>query len=123
MRPSRTATSAMRNGPPVPSATVPERITRSKVRSCSAAITDLVPRRCWTPPIPPRGGPLRQAGRMADRPELAELLDLAPHLEGGWYRETWRAELELPATALPAAYDSPRSAGTAIHFLLGAGES
>jgi predicted cupin superfamily sugar epimerase len=25
------------------------------------------------------------------RPRTAELLDLAPHPEGGWYRETWRA--------------------------------
>jgi uncharacterized protein len=28
------------------------------------------------------------------RPKTAELLDLAPHPEGGWYRETWRARPE-----------------------------
>ena len=39
-------------------------------------------------------------------------LGLAPHPEGGWYRETWRA---------PAG-PSGRSAGTAIHFLLEAGQ-
>jgi predicted cupin superfamily sugar epimerase len=39
-------------------------------------------------------------------------LGLTPHPEGGWYRETWRAE------AAPGA----RSAGTAILFLLEAGQ-
>ena len=37
---------------------------------------------------------------------------LTPHLEGGWYRETWRA---------PADADG-RAAATAILFLLDAGE-
>jgi len=37
---------------------------------------------------------------------------LQPHPEGGWYRETWRAETE------PGA----RSAGTAILFLLEQGQ-
>lgn len=40
-------------------------------------------------------------------------LRLAPHPEGGWYRETWRGE------ALPAG---DRAAGTAIHFLLATDE-
>lgn len=39
-------------------------------------------------------------------------LGLAPHPEGGWFRETWRA---------PAA-PGERSTGTAILFLLAAGE-
>ena len=39
-------------------------------------------------------------------------LGLEPHPEGGWYRETWRA---------PAA-PGERAGGTAIHFLLDAGE-
>lgn len=59
---------------------------------------------------------------MRERPALAELLDLAPHPEGGWFRETWRAPLELPAGALPD-HPGPRSAGTAIYYLLGPGES
>ncbi|MEM9707885.1 MAG: cupin domain-containing protein [Pseudomonadota bacterium] len=42
--------------------------------------------------------------------EIIGALDLAPHPEGGWYRETWAA-------------DGPgRPAGTAIYFLLKAGE-
>lgn len=43
---------------------------------------------------------------------ICTALDLAPHPEGGWYRETWRAE----------AKGQERAAGTAIHFLLAAGE-
>jgi predicted cupin superfamily sugar epimerase len=58
---------------------------------------------------------------MSGRPELADLLDLAPHPEGGWFRETWRCALELPADVLPD-HPGPRSAGTAIYFLLGPGE-
>jgi predicted cupin superfamily sugar epimerase len=54
-------------------------------------------------------------------PPLALALDLAPHPEGGWFRETWRAELTLPADALPQ-HAGPRAAGTAIYFLLGPGE-
>ena len=40
--------------------------------------------------------------------EIVERLKLAPHPEGGWYRETWRAN---------APSDS-RASGTAIYFLL-----
>lgn len=54
----------------------------------------------------------------SDRPELAELLDLAPHPEGGWFRETWRAA----ATVEPAGYDGPRALATSIYFLLHPGE-
>jgi len=44
--------------------------------------------------------------------ELIRALRLAPHPEGGWYRETWRA----------AAAEGERPAGTAIYYLLGAGD-
>jgi hypothetical protein len=43
-------------------------------------------------------------------------LDLAPHPEGGWYRETWRAAAAADGSG------GERAAGTAIHFLLAAGE-
>lgn len=49
---------------------------------------------------------------MDDAHALIEALGLAPHPEGGWYRETWRAE--APA--------GQRGAATAIHFLLEAGQ-
>ncbi len=53
-----------------------------------------------------------------DKPELAELLDLEPHPEGGWYRETWRSEVGFT----PDGYDGERARATAIYFLLGPGE-
>lgn len=45
-----------------------------------------------------------------DADRIIARLGLAPHPEGGWYRETWRAEAE------------GRPPGTAILFLLKAGE-
>ena len=44
-------------------------------------------------------------------------LGLAPHPEGGWYRETWRADgvVDTPA--------GPRSPATTILFLLEPGQS
>lgn len=42
--------------------------------------------------------------------EIITALNLAPHPEGGYYRQTW------------AANDGPRPSGTCIYFLLKAGE-
>ena len=42
--------------------------------------------------------------------EIITDLCLAPHPEGGWYRQTWVAE------------DGPRPSGTCIYFLLKSGE-
>lgn len=51
---------------------------------------------------------------MADSADaLIEQLGLAAHPEGGWYRETWRAD----------AGPDGRARGTAIIFLLKAGEA
>ena len=44
--------------------------------------------------------------------QIIETLHLAPHPEGGWYRETWRADAE----------NGTRPTGTAIYYLLDAGE-
>jgi len=52
------------------------------------------------------------------RPALAEQLDLVRHPEGGWFRETWRSA----QTLAPDGYPGPRSAATAIYFLLHPGE-
>ena len=54
-------------------------------------------------------------GPPANAAEIIDLLGLVPHPEGGWYRETWRAD------PMPGAADG-RPAGTAIYFLLIAGE-
>lgn len=59
---------------------------------------------------------------MSELPGWARNLDLAPHPEGGWYRETWRSDLTLGQPALPPEYTGPRSAGTAILFLLMPGQ-
>jgi hypothetical protein len=56
---------------------------------------------------------------MTMRPPLAEQLDLQPHPEGGWYRETFRSTV----TIHPEGYASPRAAATGIYFLLQPGES
>ncbi|GLW11829.1 hypothetical protein Misp01_69570 [Microtetraspora sp. NBRC 13810] len=55
---------------------------------------------------------------VAERPAVAEALDLLPHPEGGWFRETWRSGV----TFEPPGYGGPRSSATAIHFLLMPGE-
>ena len=54
----------------------------------------------------------------SQRPYTAELLDLRPHPEGGWYREMWRSNV----TAQLPGYPGPRSTATSIHFLLEAGQ-
>lgn len=59
---------------------------------------------------------------MTELPDWARTLDLAPHPEGGWFRETWRSELTVGQSALPPDYTGPRSAGTAILFLLMPGQ-
>lgn len=45
--------------------------------------------------------------------EVIALLDLAPHPEGGWYRETFRDPRQVDG----------RSVGTAIYFLLEDGQA
>jgi predicted cupin superfamily sugar epimerase len=52
------------------------------------------------------------------RPHLAQALDLQPHPEGGWYRQTWRSSTNV---MLPG-YDGERATATAIYFLLHPGE-
>jgi uncharacterized protein len=48
---------------------------------------------------------------MSDANAIIAKLDLAPHPEGGWYRQTWIGPMV-----------AGRASGTAIHFLLKAGE-
>lgn len=52
--------------------------------------------------------------------ELKRMLGLEPHpREGGWFRQTWKAEETIPPEALPKGrYSGTRSAGTAIYYLL-----
>jgi uncharacterized protein len=48
-------------------------------------------------------------------------LELVPHPEGGWYRQTYRSPLLLPSAALPG-YGGNRAAATTIYFLLSGDE-
>ncbi len=47
-----------------------------------------------------------------------EKLQLAPHPEGGYFRQTYRSEVMIPSEALPAGFTGARAASTAIYFLL-----
>lgn len=58
---------------------------------------------------------------MTEAEELAAVLGLAPHPEGGWFAESYRSAETLPAAGLPPRFGAPRSASTAIYFLLPAG--
>ncbi len=44
-------------------------------------------------------------------------LDLQQHPEGGWFKESYRSDLILPATALPTQ-QAERNCATVIYFLL-----
>jgi predicted cupin superfamily sugar epimerase len=48
-------------------------------------------------------------------------LNLRPHPEGGFFRETYRAAESVAADQLPPRFGGARSFSTAIYFLLGAG--
>lgn len=47
-----------------------------------------------------------------------EKLGLTGHIEGGFFRETYRSPLVLPADGLPVAFGAGRNSCTGIYFLL-----
>lgn len=51
------------------------------------------------------------------KPAIAELLELEPHPEGGWYRRTWAGTHEVVIAA------GTRPAATLIHYYLDPGDS
>lgn len=65
-----------------------------------------------------RRGPAGRHTALLARPGVAEALDLLPHPEGGWFRETWRA----PVRFRPPGYPGERLSATGIYFLLPPGE-
>ena len=73
-----------------------------------------------SPPVAKRGGIVFQV-KIID-PQGArywiEKLKLEPHPEGGYFRQTYRSELVIPASILPPAFGGARAASTAIYFLL-----
>ncbi|HEY9680364.1 MAG TPA: cupin domain-containing protein [Oculatellaceae cyanobacterium] len=50
--------------------------------------------------------------------DLIEQLNLVPHPEGGFYRETYRSSVSLMQSDLPPVYTGARSASTCIYYLL-----
>jgi predicted cupin superfamily sugar epimerase len=65
-----------------------------------------------------RRGPAGKHVALLERPAVAEALDLLPHPEGGWFKETWRAAVRFR----PDGYTGERASATAIYFLLPPGE-
>jgi uncharacterized protein len=65
-----------------------------------------------------RRDPLGEYVSFDTRPATATALDLLPHPEGGWFRQTWAS----PVSFTPPGYPGPRAAATLIYFLLGPGD-
>lgn len=50
--------------------------------------------------------------------ELVKKLELLPHPEGGYYKETYRSSGEIARKALPEEFGGDRNFATAIYFLI-----
>jgi uncharacterized protein len=50
--------------------------------------------------------------------DIIKLLELKPHPEGGFYKETYRSDEDLSKEILPTRYYGPRCFGTCIYYLL-----
>lgn len=50
--------------------------------------------------------------------EIISKLDLKPHPEGGYFRETYRSEGSIPKETLGKPYQGDRNFATAIYFLI-----
>lgn len=50
--------------------------------------------------------------------QLISKLDLQPHPEGGYFKETYRSEGSIAKDGLGKAYNGPRNYSTSIYFLL-----
>jgi uncharacterized protein len=55
---------------------------------------------------------------MPDISDLVTRLGLQPHVEGGWFRETWKTSDDT----VPDGYGGARAFATGIYFLLHPGE-
>lgn len=53
---------------------------------------------------------------------LVQLLNLEPHVEGGWFKEIWKASYEIPKAVLGSQYSGARAAASSTYFLLHPGE-
>ena len=55
---------------------------------------------------------------MATVDNIIKQLELLPHPEGGYFKETYRSKLSLSKEELPREFQGDRNACTAIYFLL-----
>ncbi|TPN84758.1 cupin domain-containing protein [Aquimarina algicola] len=53
-----------------------------------------------------------------DLKNIIDRLDLSPHPEGGFYKETYRSKGDIPQSVLGANFTGERSYCTGIYFLL-----
>lgn len=58
------------------------------------------------------------AASSSELEELVSRLNLKPHPEGGFYRETYRSKGKIPNNVLSKNYTGERNYGTGIYFLL-----
>jgi uncharacterized protein len=49
---------------------------------------------------------------------LVKELDLLPHPEGGYYKETYRSEAKIAHSCLPTDFKGDRNMATSIYFLI-----
>jgi hypothetical protein len=56
------------------------------------------------------------------REQLIKLLDLLPHPEGGFYKETYRSKGKLTQNCLGHEFQGVRNYSTCIYFMLTSGE-
>lgn len=59
---------------------------------------------------------------MSDAEQWIEHLQLKPHPEGGFFRETYRASESITQADLPERFGGDRAFSTAIYFLLRSGD-
>ena len=54
--------------------------------------------------------------------QLIQKYNLESHPEGGWYKQTYKSNEQIAATALPERFNGDRAFSTAIYFLLEQGD-
>jgi predicted cupin superfamily sugar epimerase len=50
--------------------------------------------------------------------EIVVALEMLPHPEGGWYKESYRSTDTISSSCLPKSFNGVRNFSTAIYFLL-----
>ena len=55
---------------------------------------------------------------MTEAEKIIQRLELEPHPEGGYFKETYRSEGKILENQLPDVFDGDRNFSTCIYFLL-----